>query len=83
MVHIRHLVAMGIRKGLMHMKKHMAHHHASSHVKSHHHHKHHHHQLGSGAMHRLSDEEREMEGLGMHHHNKHHHRKVKPLHFKF
>jgi len=79
MVHIRHLVAMGIRKGLMHTKKHMAHYHGLSHVKSHHHHKHH--QLGSGAMHRLSDEEREMEGEGMHRH-KHHHRKVIPLHFK-
>ena len=84
MVHIRHLIAMGIRKGLMHTKKHMAHYHGLSHVKSHHHKSHHvkHLQLGSGAMHRLSDEEREMEGEGMHRH-KHHHRKVKPLHFKF
>jgi len=79
MVHIRHLIAMGIRKGLMHTKKHMAHYHGSSHVKSKSHHVKHL-QLGSGAMHRLSDDERESEGEGMHHRNA---RKVRPLHFKF
>ena len=88
------LHAMGVRPGLMHAKRHLAHFfhsshvahvHPSMHLKSHAHLKHLQITEGSGAQRRLTHEEyREIEGEGMHH--KHHHkshRTVNPISFKF
>ena len=83
------LIAMGIRHGLMHTKRHLAHFFHSSHVAHAHplmHHKSHEHlkhlQIteGSGAQRRrTASEEKEIGGEGMHKA----HRKVKPINFKF
>lgn len=72
--------AMGIKKGLLHQKRHLVHF-----LSSHHGHSHHspikHLQIGAGAGHRRSDSDSDQEGEGMY--KKHRPRKLKPISFKF
>lgn len=82
--------AMGIKKGLLHQKRHLVHF-LSSHLgHSHHSHSHHGHshhspikhlQIGAGAGHRRADSDSDQEGEGMY--KKHRPRKLKPISFKF
>ena len=70
------LHAMGIKKGLLHQKRHLAHYFNShSPIK--------HLQLGSGAGRRRSDSDSDSEQVAEGVKVKHHSRKLKPISFKF